>query len=101
MSDKNVLGPVQGAPIGDVRDLDGDPDDMFPLLTAADVGEKIGFSSAYVHQLWQLGELPYVLWPVGRHGRGAVSHEPRRRRMRSDHLRQAVQRFAVEAKEPG
>ena len=77
----------------DVRALDGPLDEMFPLLTAKQVGELIGYSAAYVHQLWESGQLPYVLWPVGTGGRGDPEKEGRRRRMRADHLREAVRGF--------
>lgn len=73
--------------------LDGDPADMFPLLTAAEVAAKLGCSRDLVLDWWHAGTVPHVVLPPSR--KGSTENEVRRWRMRSDHLRQAVEVWAA------
>jgi hypothetical protein len=69
--------------IGRAVQLDGDPEEMFPLLDARTVAEKLACSPAHVHDLWHTGQLPFVLLPSST---SSTENEARRRRCRSDHL---------------
>lgn len=66
---------------------DGDSDEMFPLLSAADVAQLTGVKPAHIRYLWRTGELPYV--QMGRTDEGPRAGGTRR--MRSDHLRAFVE----------
>jgi hypothetical protein len=72
----------------DLRDLDGDDADMFPLRDAKATAKILDCSPDHVHDLWATGRLPYVLLPSARSG--PLGNEGRRRRIRDDHLRKAV-----------
>lgn len=73
----------------DLRDLDGDDEEMFPLRSAISVGKMLDCSPDHVHDLMATGQLPYVLIPSGRRDASSES-EGRRRRVRNDHLRECV-----------
>lgn len=73
-----------------VEGLDGEDRGMFPLLRPKDVAALIGCSVDWVHDLMANGDIPYVLIPPSR-GRACDATEGRRRRIRSDHLRELAQ----------
>jgi hypothetical protein len=76
--------------------LDGNPDDMFPLLTAAEAGELLGMSDDWVHAEAKSGRLPYV--DFGPDVPRASGRTGRKQRMfRRDHLRQFVLDRTVDA----
>jgi hypothetical protein len=81
---------VDTPPTADVRDRDGSDDEMFPLRTAAQVAPMLGYKTPdTIHAMWDSGQLPYVLLPSAK-GRSRPESEGHRRRIRADHLRQAV-----------
>lgn len=70
--------------------LDGADEDMFPLRTATDAARLLGCSAQHVHDLMVTGALPYVLLPPSDGRAGNPDTEGRRRRIRNDHLKQAI-----------
>jgi hypothetical protein len=67
-------------------DLDGDPDAMFPLRSAADAGKLLGRSDDWMNNAAATGLIPYVDFKVGR----SSATGKKQRMFRADHLRQFI-----------
>jgi hypothetical protein len=93
-TEKRPLRAVNTPPEADVRSLDGRDEDMFPLRDATSAARILDCSPDHVHDLMATGRLPYVLLPPSKPGRSSAETEGRRRRVRADHLRQAVRDWA-------
>ncbi len=65
-----------------------DPEGMFPLRSAAEVGKLLGHSSDWVHSAAKSGALPFVYLGDDASRRGGPGRKVRM--FRNDHVRQFV-----------